>query len=137
MKLLRKWRITLGGVMVLIAVIAVGLAWLRGRTTRVVDVWWGSGPAVKAGDTVDVHYVGRFASGRQFDSSWGRGQPFSFQVGRGHVIKGWDQGVIGMRTGGVRWLIIPPEEAYGARGAGGIIPPNSTLVFTIRLIGIR
>lgn len=92
---------------------------------------------MKAGDTVDVHYVGRLLDGKEFDSSWTRGLLFSFPVGRGRVINGWDQGLIGMRPGGVRWLIIPPEEAYGARGAGGIIPPNSTLVFTIRLIRVR
>lgn len=130
MKRKRRWRITLGGLMLLVALIAVGLAWLRGSGTRVIDVWWGSGPAVKAGDTIEVHDVGRLLNGCQFDSSWNRGQPFSFQVGRG-------QGLIGMRPGGVRWLIIPPKEAYGVRGGAGIIPPISTLIFTIRVIRVR
>lgn len=96
----------------------------------------GSGPAAKAGDTVEVHYTGRFVDGRVFDASSGR-VPFTFQLGAGEVIKGWDRGVAGMRAGGRRRLTVPPELAYGSRGFPGAIPPQATLVFEIELIAIR
>ena len=98
------------------------------------DLKKGTGPAAKTGDTVTVQYVGvNYANGRQFDASWDRGQPFSFQLGAGMVIPGWDQGVVGMKVGGRRELIIPPDLAYGAQGAPPDIPPNATLVFVIDL----
>jgi FKBP-type peptidyl-prolyl cis-trans isomerase len=97
----------------------------------------GSGPAAKAGDTVDVHYTGWLKDGTKFDSSHDRGQPFSFKLGAGRVIKGWDEGVQGIKVGGKRKLIIPPELAYGKRGAGGVIPPDAELTFEVELIKIR
>jgi FKBP-type peptidyl-prolyl cis-trans isomerase len=133
----RKFRLTLGGMLVLVAVIAVGIAAWRPRGTRVVDVKVGTGPAVKAGDSVEVHYLGRLADGTTFDSSKPRGVPFVFPVGQGRVIKGWDAGLVGMRAGGVRRLSIPPEEAYGERGVPPVIPPNSTLHFEVELLKIR
>jgi peptidylprolyl isomerase len=101
------------------------------------DVVTGTGPAVKDGDKVTVQYVGvLFKTGKQFDASWDRKQPFSFTVGQGSVIPGWDQGLIGMKAGGRRVLVIPSELAYKAAGSGAAIPPNSPLVFVIDLTKI-
>ena len=97
----------------------------------------GTGPGVKAGDTVSVHYVGRLADGKTFDSSKDRGQPFELAVGQGQVIKGWEVGLIGMQVGGVRRLVIPPDEAYGKRGVPPTIPPNATLQFEVELVRIK
>ena len=105
--------------------------------TQIVDLKIGSGPAAKAGDTVSVHYTGTLTNGTQFDSSRDRGQPFSFPLGRGRVIRGWDVGVAGMQVGGLRQLTIPPEEGYGSRGAGGVIPPDATLIFEVELLAIK
>ena len=105
--------------------------------TEIKDTQTGEGPEAKAGDTVDVHYVGTLTDGKKFDSSRDRGRPFSFTLGKGQVIRGWDVGVAGMQVGGKRVLTIPPEEGYGARGAGGVIPPNATLVFEVELMGIH
>jgi FKBP-type peptidyl-prolyl cis-trans isomerase len=104
----------------------------------ITEVALGKGPEAKAGDKVSVHYVGTLQSdGSQFDSSRTRNKPFDFTLGRGEVIKGWDQGVAGMKVGGKRKLVIPPELGYGARGAGAKIPPNSTLVFEVELLDIK
>lgn len=100
------------------------------------DLIEGSGPEAQAGDEVTVQYVGvLYKTGKEFDASWNRGEPFSFTLGAGGVIPGWDQGVEGMKVGGRRMLIIPPELAYGSQG-GGPIPPESTLVFVIDLLSV-
>ncbi len=96
----------------------------------------GHGDEAGSGQTVDVHYVGTFPDGRKFDSSRDRGRPFSFRLGGGQVIKGWDEGVAGMKVGGTRNLIIPPELGYGSRGAGGVIPPDATLHFEVELLKV-
>jgi FKBP-type peptidyl-prolyl cis-trans isomerase FkpA len=96
----------------------------------------GGGPAAAAGQKVSVHYTGWLTDGTKFDSSKDRGEPFAFPLGRGHVIRGWDEGVAGMKVGGKRKLTIPPDLGYGSRGAGGVIPPNATLVFEVELLGI-
>jgi FKBP-type peptidyl-prolyl cis-trans isomerase len=101
-----------------------------------VDEQVGTGAEAKTGDAVSVHYVGTLTNGTEFDSSRKRNQPFKFTLGQGKVIKGWDQGVVGMKVGGKRKLTIPPSLGYGARGAPPVIPPNSTLVFEIELVSI-
>jgi hypothetical protein len=106
------------------------------RSIMVEDITEGTGAAVKKGDTVSVHYVGTLLDGTQFDSSRDRGESFSFTVGAGQVIKGWEEGLIDMRVGGVRKLTISPELAYGDRAVGPI-PPNSTLIFEIELLDIE
>lgn len=104
----------------------------------VEDIEVGDGDEAVKGSTVDVHYVGvSWSSGKQFDASWDRGSPFSFNLGARHVIAGWDQGVEGMRVGGRRKLTIPPHLGYGDRGAGGVIGPGETLVFVVDLLSVR
>lgn len=100
------------------------------------DVVNGTGEEVKAGDTVSVHYIGTFQDGTKFDSSYDRNEPFEFTIGNGGVIRGWEIGLIGMKPGGKRELVIPPHLAYGESGAGPI-PPNSTLYFTVELLEIK
>ena len=97
----------------------------------------GTGTEATTGKTVSVHYTGWLLDGTKFDSSRDRGQPFSFPLGAGRVIKGWDEGVAGMKTGGKRTLVIPPDLGYGARGAGGVIPPNATLKFEVELLDVK
>jgi peptidylprolyl isomerase len=102
------------------------------------DLTVGTGPDAAPGKRVDVHYVGvSWSSGQQFDASWDRRSTFDFKLGGGEVIQGWDQGVAGMKVGGRRRLTIPPGLGYGARGAGGVIGPNETLVFVVDLVGVR
>ncbi len=113
------------------------------RGLRMTDHQIGTGAEAVAGKTVTVHYTGWLFDaaapdnkGQKFDSSRDRGDPFRFPLGAGRVIQGWDEGVAGMKVGGSRTLIIPPEKGYGARGAGGVIPPNATLVFDVELLGV-
>jgi peptidylprolyl isomerase len=104
----------------------------------VKDIVKGKGPKAKAGDTLTMQYVGvSWSTGEQFDASWDRGDPFTFGLGQGRVIKGWDQGVAGMKVGGRRRLTIPPGLAYGDRGAGSAIAPGETLVFVVDLLSVR
>ena len=101
------------------------------------DIEIGEGPEATAGQRVTVHYVGvAWSNGQQFDASWDRGDNFAFGLGKGEVITGWDQGVAGMKVGGRRRLTIPPHLGYGARGAGGAIGPNETLVFVVDLVAV-
>ncbi len=109
-----------------------------------IDVVVGTGADATSGSNVSVHYTGWLYDpsapnnkGKKFDSSLDRGQPFGFPLGGGRVIRGWDEGVAGMKVGGKRTLIIPPEMGYGANGAGGVIPPNATLLFDVELLGVK
>ena len=101
------------------------------------DITVGTGATAVAGKTVKVHYTGWLTTGKKFDSSLDRGMPFSFPLGGGKVIKGWDEGVAGMKVGGKRQLRIPPELGYGPRGAGNVIPPNAILIFDVELLAVR
>ncbi|NNG40987.1 FKBP-type peptidyl-prolyl cis-trans isomerase [Flexivirga sp. ID2601S] len=99
------------------------------------DIWEGDGRTAEAGDQVSAHYVGvAHSTGEEFDASWNRGAPLDFQVGVGQVIPGWDKGIVGMKVGGRRKLVIPSQLAYGERGAGGAIGPNETLIFVVDLV---
>lgn len=104
---------------------------------KMEDIKVGTGKEAVSGKTVKVHYTGWLTTGKKFDSSVDRGQPFEFALGAGMVIQGWDKGVAGMKVGGKRKLTIPPEMGYGARGAGGVIPPNATLVFDVELLDVK
>jgi FKBP-type peptidyl-prolyl cis-trans isomerase FkpA len=104
---------------------------------KYIDVEVGEGPAAVSGKEVTVHYTGTFPNGKKFDSSVDRNEPFAFKLGAGHVIKGWDEGVAGMRIGGKRKLFIPPALGYGKRGAGGVIPPDADLCFEVELLGVE
>lgn len=101
------------------------------------DIVVGEGATAQAGQMVSVHYTGWLEDGNKFDSSKDRNEPFEFPLGRGYVIQGWDRGVAGMKVGGTRMLTIPSDLGYGPRGAGGVIPPNATLVFEVELLGVR
>lgn len=102
-----------------------------------VDLVVGSGREAHAGETAVVHYTGTLTDGTKFDSSKDRNAPFSFRLGAGQVIKGWDEGVKGMKIGGIRKLVIPPQLGYGSRGAGSVIPPHATLNFEVELLDLR
>jgi peptidylprolyl isomerase len=135
-----------GVMLALLAVVGITAACFAGTggqavTTpsglRYVDQVVGNGASPTRGKMVTVHYTGTLENGRKFDSSVDRNQPFSFVIGVGQVIKGWDEGVMGMKVGGKRKLIIPPQLGYGAAGAGGVIPPNATLLFDVELLDVR
>jgi FKBP-type peptidyl-prolyl cis-trans isomerase len=102
-----------------------------------IEVEAGTGAQAEAGKTVAVHYTGKFQDGKVFDSSVSRGEPIEFPLGKGRVIKGWDEGIALMKVGGKAQLIIPPDLGYGERGAGGVIPPNATLVFDVELVEVK
>jgi peptidylprolyl isomerase len=105
---------------------------------EIEDITVGEGDEAQPGQTVEVHYVGvSWSTGDEFDASWNRGDTFKFGLGKGQVIPGWDRGVAGMKVGGRRRLTIPPDLAYGKRGAGGVIGPDETLVFVVDLVGVR
>ena len=104
---------------------------------KITDLQVGEGAEASSGQTVAVHSRGTLENGKQFDASYDRGTPFTFPLGAGRVIKGWDEGVVGMKVGGKRKLVIPPDLAYGSRGAGGVIPPNATLVFEVELLDVK
>ena len=105
---------------------------------EIEDITVGEGAEAAAGQIVEVHYVGvSWSTGQEFDASWDRGSTFKFGLGKGQVIQGWDQGVAGMKVGGRRRITIPPNLAYGKRGAGGVIGPDETLVFVVDLLGVR
>ncbi|HZU87043.1 MAG TPA: FKBP-type peptidyl-prolyl cis-trans isomerase [Anaerolineaceae bacterium] len=122
---------------------ALTFLFLQGETMKTasgleyVEVVAGTGAQAQAGNIVRVHYTGKFQDGKVFDSSIPRGEPLEFPLGKGRVIKGWDEGIALMKVGGKAVLTIPPQLAYGERGAGGVIPPNATLVFDVELVGIK
>lgn len=107
------------------------------KDLKIEDVKIGTGPEAVPGVLCRVHYTGWLENGKKFDSSLDRGEPFEFPLGSNWVIQGWDKGVAGMKVGGVRRLFIPSELGYGDQGAGGVIPPNATLIFEIQLLGIK
>jgi peptidylprolyl isomerase len=136
----------LAAVMTVAGIVAAGPALAQPvRTTAsglgIIDTQVGTGPSPKAGQTVVVNYTGWLYEngkrGKKFDSSLDRGQPFEFPIGKGQVIAGWDEGVASMKVGGKRTLIVPPSLGYGANGAGGVIPPNATLIFDVDLLRIK
>ena len=104
---------------------------------KFIDLEEGSGPMPTVGQAVSVHYTGTLENGKKFDSSRDRDKPFNFTIGIGRVIQGWDEGVMTMKVGGKRQLIIPPALGYGSQGAGGVIPPNATLIFEVELLALR
>ena len=107
------------------------------KELRIVDLKEGTGTVAEPGKAVSVHYTGTLFNGTKFDSSLDRGQPFTFNLGAGQVIQGWDMGLVGMKVGGKRKLFIPPHLGYGERGAGGVIPPNAVLVFDVELKNVK
>jgi peptidylprolyl isomerase len=120
---------------------AMGQSMTTASGLQITDTKVGAGASPKTGQTCVMHYTGWLyqngAKGAKFDSSRDRGEPFEFSIGTGQVIKGWDEGVAGMKVGGKRTLVIPPHLGYGARGAGGVIPPNATLLFEVELLGVK
>lgn len=137
-------RLIVGGMLAVLMIVPVQAAETRVQTMtttasglKYVDLVVGKGASPVQGKQVKVHYTGTLENGTKFDSSVDRRQPFSFVIGVGQVIKGWDEGVMGMKVGGKRKLVIPANLGYGARGAGGVIPPNATLLFDVELLDVQ
>lgn len=137
-------RLIVGGMLAALVAVPVQAAETRAQTMtttasglKYVDLVVGKGASPVQGKQVKVHYTGTLENGTKFDSSVDRRQPFSFVIGVGQVIKGWDEGVMGMKVGGKRKLVIPANLGYGARGAGGVIPPNATLLFDVELLDVQ
>ena len=121
----------------IVVLLLLGIGSVGAQYLEIEDLVAGSGQTAQSGDAISVHYTGWLVSGKKFDSSRDRGEPFRFQLGSRQVIQGWDNGLVGMQVGGVRRLTIPPEQAYGDREVGGgLIPANSTLIFEIELLDI-
>ncbi len=110
---------------------------MKKESLKIEDTKVGTGDEAQVGDTVEMHYVGTLEDGTKFDSSRDRGQTFSFTIGQGQVIEGWEEGIPGMKVGGLRTLTIPSDMGYGRSGAGGVIPPNATLIFEVELISVE
>lgn len=126
----------------LLSIAAISICWAGPTTTtpsglKLEMIKDGTGPNPQPGQTVTVHYTGTLSDGKKFDSSRDRGEPFSFRLGQGQVIRGWDEGLALMKVGSRAKLTIPPQLGYGARGAGGVIPPNATLIFDVELLGAK
>jgi peptidylprolyl isomerase len=147
MRLSRRFTLTaaLGGAVALAtrttATAQAGKTMTTPSGLQITDIKEGTGASPRTGQTCVMHYTGWLyengQKGKKFDSSVDRGEPFDFPIGTGRVIKGWDEGVASMKVGGKRTLIIPPSLGYGARGAGGVIPPNATLIFEVELVGVK
>ena len=138
MDILRITGVNMARLAVIFAVLVLAMSASRAEYLEVEDITVGVGQAAQSGDTIFVHYTGWLATGKKFDSSRDRGTPFSFRLGSGQVIQGWDRGLIGIQVGGVRRLTIPPDQGYGNRDVGGgLIPPNSTLIFEVELLSIE
>lgn len=132
-----SFALVFGGILLLDKKLSTGKTRSVQEELKIEDIVLGTGSEAVSGKKVTVHYTGTLTDGTKFDSSRDRGTPFTFKLGAGEVIKGWDQGISGMKVGGKRKLIIPPSLAYGETGAGGAIPPNATLVFEVELLKVE
>lgn len=137
MLFIASFALVFGGILLLDKKLSPGKTGSVQEELKIEDIVVGAGEEAVSGKKVTVHYTGTLTDGTKFDSSRDRGTPFSFKLGAGEVIKGWDQGIAGMKVGGKRKLVIPPSLAYGKVGAGEVIPPNATLVFEVELLKVE